>query len=236
MKNSANFLLILLISTCCAAQQPLKFTQIINTPDQAVGAQILQVAYAKLHIQIEIIEMSGKRALIESNLGRVDGEVHRIIEVGQLFPQLIRVPTQINYVEPTVFSKNTAFKLAGCKSLKEQIVGRVRGIQYAEICTKGFENVAVLPDSTLLLKALHKDVVDFAITGHFNGLVWLKKHNYKNIIPLGPALKQLALYHYIHHNHKDLVPKIDAVFKAMKASGELKELRQQYMMKILNNT
>ncbi len=82
------------------AETILRFTQIKDTPDQMVGAEIIKVAYSRIGISVETFELPGSRALKESSEGRADGEIHRIFEVGEAYPTLIRVPTPINYIEP----------------------------------------------------------------------------------------------------------------------------------------
>ena len=86
-------------------------------PDQIVGAEILKVIYAQAGISIEVIPLSGKRSLLESSQGRLDGEVNRILEIGSIYPGLIRVPTATNYIEETIFSKDITFRLNNCESL-----------------------------------------------------------------------------------------------------------------------
>jgi hypothetical protein len=46
----------------------------------------------------------------------------------------------------------------------------------------------------------------------------------------------LWVYHYLHERHKDLVPTIDGVFKAMQASGELETLREKAVQQLLQKT
>ena len=47
-----------------------------------MGVKILKAGYKCLGILIEIVEMPGKRALLESSRGRIDGEVQRNGESG----------------------------------------------------------------------------------------------------------------------------------------------------------
>ena len=110
-----------------SAQQPLKFTQIVNTPDQEIGSVIVKAAYEKLGIPVAFEILPGKRALAESSEGRADGEVHRIFEIGDEYPTLLRVPTPINYIEPSVFSKKQEFKVTDCAALRGYRIGIVRG-------------------------------------------------------------------------------------------------------------
>jgi hypothetical protein len=224
--------LLMLTSTLLVAE-PLKFAQIANTPDQMVGAEILKVVYAKLGMPIEIVAVSGKRALIESSEGRLDGEVHRIVEIDSIYPSLLKIPTAINHIEATVFSKNIDYLPVGCASLEGKLIGIVRGVIYAELCTKGLNKMAIFPDSVSLMKSLDKNIVDYVMTARFNGLVQLKKLGINSIIALKPALSKKPLFHYIHKKHAVLIPKIDSIIMAMAKSGELNLIRQKQMRIIM---
>ena len=135
--NKILFILIitLALTKVSNAQSILIFAQIQNTPDQMVGAEILKVIYSKIGITIKMVDMPGKRALNESSKGNVDGEVHRIFKIGEDYPTLLRVPTPINYIEPSVFSSKHDFKITDCSSLKNHTIGIVRGVRHAELCT-----------------------------------------------------------------------------------------------------
>ena len=232
-KFALSVILFFIFCSNSYAQEPLKFAQIANTPDQMVGAEILKAGYERLGIPIEIIEMPGKRALVESSQGKIDGEVHRIFRVGDDYPALIRVPTPINYIEPTAFAKNLNLSVSGCADLKPHRIGIVRGVKHAEDCTRGMENVQVVNNSQLLMQILHRDRVDIVITARVNGLHQLKKLNLDGIHALSPPLSREPVYHYLHKKHAALVPKIDGVFKEMQKDGTLERLREQFVGELL---
>ncbi|SFC31017.1 substrate-binding periplasmic protein [Pseudoalteromonas denitrificans] len=215
------------------AETVLKFTQIKDTPDQVVGAEILKEAYKKIGISIEILIMPGKRALKESSEGRADGEVHRIFEIGENYPTLLRVPTPINYIEPSVFSKKHHFKVTSCSALKDFDIAIVRGIKHAELCVEGMKNVIVFPYITEMLKLLDADKFDLAITAKLNGLLLKKEMNMKSIYPLSPPLSRMFVYHYLHEKNKGLVSKIDDVIIKMKETGELEIIREKAIKALL---
>ncbi len=133
--------LIFLWIGIASAHQPLTFTQIVDTPDQAIGAVIVKTAYKKLGIPVKFEILPGKRALAESSDGRADGEVHRIVEIGNQYPTLLRVPTPINYIEQSVFSKKHEFEVTDCPALQGYQIGIVRGVKHSQLCTQGMENV-----------------------------------------------------------------------------------------------
>jgi len=226
---------------CCAfllpftaySQQPLIFAQINDTPDQVIGAEILKVAYQRLGIPMDILSMPGKRALIESSKGRLAGEVHRIYRVGEDYPTLVRVPTSINYIEPSVFSNNKVFSVTGCKALKAYIIGRTRGVRHAEVCTQGMAHIKVYNDSRVLMENLKLNRVELAITAKINGIIQLTKLGQHSITVLTPPLKKMPVYHYLHEQHKALVPKIDKIFRFMHEAGELESIRSRVIQEML---
>ncbi len=235
IRNGCIFGLVLTLLSIgiASAQQPLIFTQIVDTPDQAIGAVIVKAAYEKLGIPVKFEILPGKRALMESSEGRADGEVHRIIEIGDEYPTLLRVPTPINYIEPSVFSKKHEFEVTDCPALQGYQIGIVRGVKHAQLCTQGMENVFVGDDLSSVMRMLDAGRVDLLITARINGLLMAKELGLDAIKPLSPPLSRLWVYHYLHERHKELVPTIDAVFKAMQESGELEALREQAAQQLL---
>ena len=229
----AGVLLTLLWIGIASAQQPLTFTQIVDTPDQAIGAVIVKAAYEKLGILVKFAILPGKRALIESSEGRADGEVHRIFEIGDEYPTLLRVPTPINYIEPSVFSKKHGFEVTNCSALQGYRIGIVRGVKHSQLCTQGMKNVFVGDDLGGVMRMLDAGRIDLLITARVNGLLMAKELGLDAVKPLSPPLSRLWVYHYLYKSHKDLVPVIDNVFKAMRQSGELEALRKQAVEKLL---
>ncbi|MGB1236704.1 MAG: substrate-binding periplasmic protein [Pseudomonadales bacterium] len=209
------------------ASSELVFAQIVNTPDQRVGAQIIEAAYAKLGYTVRTVEMPGKRALKESSSGRLDGEVHRIFEIADEYTSLVRVPTPLNYIESAVFTRDQDFTVTDCQALDAYAVGIVGGVKHAEICVVGLRDVQVFGTSEKMMKLLNLGRIQLAITAKVNGQVLVSQMKLSGIKPLSPALRKMPVYHYLHRKHRDLVPQIDAVFQEMQRSGELEQLRQQ---------
>jgi ABC-type amino acid transport substrate-binding protein len=218
------------------AQQPLIFTQIVDTPDQVIGAVIVKAAYENLGVPVKFVLFPGKRALMESSEGRADGEVHRISEIGDEYPTLLRVPTPINYIEPSVFSKKHGFEVTDCAALNAYKIGIVRGVKHSQLCTRGMENVFSGDNLSGVMRMLNAGRVDLVITARINGLLMAKELGLDAIKPLSPPLSRFWVYHYLHERHKKLFPKIDNVFKAMQESGELEVLREQAVQQLLQKT
>jgi len=226
---------ILIFADISYSDTTLQFTQIIDTPDQVIGAEILRAAYKKLGIPINFLTMPGKRALKESSEGRADGEIHRIFEIGNEYQTLVRVPTPINYIEPSVFSKKFNFNVTSCSALKDYHISIVRGVKHSELCTEGMKSVYIANSSTKMMKVLDAGGPDIVITARINGLWLIKKMNLQSVHPLSPPLSLMLVYHYLHEKHKNIVPKIDKIFIEMKKNGELKRLRDSTIKTILKS-
>lgn len=227
------FLLLGLCSTAFA-QSPLRFARIEGIPDQFVGGEILKVVYGRLNIPIELVDLPGRRALIESSEGRLDGEVHRNILVQTQNPTLLMLRPAINYIEPSVFSKNKRFEVAGWESIKTLDIGIVRGVGTSEAGTQGMKSVQAVGTLDQLMLMLAADRIDVAVSDAFSGLVVVNRLGLaEQIRLLTPRLQKNEIFHFLHEKHRDLVPKVERVLEDMRSSGELERLRKQLVDKYL---
>ena len=86
-----------------------------------------------------------------------------------------------------------------------------------------------------MMKFLDKGRADVALTNTVDGNLIIKKLGYTQIIPIDKPLAVLDLFTYIHQDHKDLVPKVDAMIKKMKANGEMKALVKKAEAQVIEN-
>jgi ABC-type amino acid transport substrate-binding protein len=231
--------LLCLVPFClqAQAQQSLRLARIPGFPDQMVGAGILEEVYGRLGLRVEFVDVPAKRALLLSSSGRLDGEVHRIIEVEREYPALIALHPPINYIEPAAFTKSLVPAINGWASIRDYDVGIVKGVGSSEAGTQGMKRVQSVADQDTLLKMLGAGRVELAVTDLFSGQVQMKRLNLDaRIRPLLPPLQRINIHHYLHQSHRDLVPKVEAVLRALEDSGELKRLRDRLRQKILDDT
>lgn len=229
----AIFFLIVWWATALA-QPPLRFARIENIPDQFVGGEILKVVYGRLNIPIELVDMPAMRALLESSNGRLDGEVHRNIHVQEQYPSLVMLRPAINYIEPSVFSKNFRISVHGWSSIKDYRIGIVRGVGTSEDGTRGMQRVQTVTSMEQLMQLLAADRIDVAVSDAFSGLVVVKELGLgEQIKVLEPPLQRSDIYHFLHEKHRDLVPKVERALREMQSSGELEALRRQMVDRYL---
>lgn len=99
-------------------------------------------------------------------------------------------------------------------------------------------SVHSLGNTEKMMRFLESGRADVALTNTVDGNLILKKLGLSSIVPSDKPLAVLELYHYIHEKHRGLVPRVDAVIKEMKASGELaaliKKAEKQVIEKLLH--
>lgn len=228
MKSSCLLILFFLVAIPQCVAQEYNFVSIDGLFEQQVGEKILPVVYGKLGLDIKIVSMPGKRAQREANTGRKDGDIMRIWTYGGETPNLIRVPTPYYQLETMAFvHKDSQIRLNSKADLANYNVLKVRGVKHTENITRGLKQVFNYDDTLSMMLALQDKRTSIALTNTANGFFAIKKLHIDYIIALPPPLATLDLYHYVHKKHRDLVPRLDAVIKSMKQSGELDALLRQ---------
>lgn len=234
---STAWVAIIVVTALCSsayAEPPLRFARIENIPDQFVGGEILKAVYSRLNVPIELVDLPAKRALVDSSEGRLDGEVHRNINVQTQYPTLLMIRPAINYIEPSVFSRKHRFEVSGWDSIKGYNIGIVRGVGTSEDGTRGMKNVLAVTTLDQLMQVLAADRIDVAICDAFSGLAAVKQLGLENRITLlKPPLQKNEIYHFVHEKHRDLIPKVEMVLREMQASGELELLRKEIIQRYL---
>ncbi len=224
-----------LTGTPAQAQSVIRLARIAEIPDQYVGGEMLRAVYARLNIKLEFEDVPGKRALLLSSSGELDGEIQRIGSLSEEYPTLIRVDPAINYIEPSVFTTKLHFEVNGWDSIRDHSIGIVRGVGSSEAGTRGMAHVTAATSLENLIQMLDADRFDVMVSDLFSGLVAVRKLNLQSrIYPLSPPLERIYIYHYLHERHRDLVPKVGKAIAEMEASGELARLRASLVKQVLS--
>ena len=211
----------------------LTLVTVEDSADTAAGVAVVAEAYGRLGVEVDIRGYPAQRAILLASSGEADGEVQRIDSVRELYPSLVQVHPAVNYLEASVFSSKTEFEPNGWDSLDPYCVGIIRGIKFAEAATAGM-NRHFIADYPSLFRMLEHDRIDVAVTPRVNGRYHIRSAKLDSISELGEPLARFELYHYLHERHRDLVPRIAAVLEEMRASGDMRAIRD-HANKVLMN-
>jgi len=210
----------------------IQLVTITNSAEAFISEAIVRRAYARIGYPVEVTRYPAERAITFANNGHADGEVHRINGLGKVYPNLIQVYPAINYFEGSAFSVDRDLPVDGWESLQSYRIGLIRGIKFSEVNTVGMDRYFT-GDYATLFKMLQKNRFDVAISPLINGIYQLKRQGINSITPVGPPLERFDVYHYVHRDHADLVPKLEIVFRDMLESGELIAIREQVVVELL---
>jgi polar amino acid transport system substrate-binding protein len=207
-----------------------------STDDVLTNAsrEILLYAYNQINVQVETILLPAERALVWSNQGRYDGEVSRISNVDDKYPNLIMIPVAINKFEAVVFSKKADVVVDGWESLRSYSILLRIGSKYAERGTEGM-NVRKLPSNAAVFHTLSKSWYDIAVNPRISGIVQIEKQGLTNIKIIEPPLATYMLYHYLHKKNKHLISKITHQLKKMEENGMIEKIRNEYLKSVITN-
>lgn len=210
--------------TPCNAHK-LKFSCINGLVEQKIGCYVLPYVYKRIGMDIEILPMPGKRAQRSVETGLVHGEVMRIYSYGGEVPGVIRVEPAYFYLDTTPYvRKGSGIKINSVDELRKYKVAKVRGVKHTANITAGMESVYDLDSPEQVIKYLEYGRADVALANSLNWKYLLAKTGCDNIVPAGPSLRRLPLYHYVSIRHSGLADKVGKMFTTMKENGELDEL------------
>jgi len=204
-------------------------TGIWNNEFHILAGSIIKEAYGRIGFNASIRFLPGKRALIYSSRGKVDGELSRIFEVGEQYKTLIRVPVPYLSLKGTVFFLKNNVNIGSQADLADYKSGILRGVIYSDELTSEYQRM--FGNNTYqLFNLLVKNRVDLVIATEVSGKLEaaINFNNY-DIKTANNPLVEIPIYHYLHEKNKHFVPLIEPVLRKMLQTGEISKMREEYI-------
>lgn len=217
----------LLWAASVAAQDRLTLGYGDNTMS-AASLKVLQTAYARIGVTVDGRLMPSARSLEQANRGMTDGEVMRIAAVSEESPDLIRIDVPVNTVEGILLTCRAYLEQVSLDKARELRVGIRIGNRYAEMLTKGFPHVTRLPHMDNLLDLLLAGRLDAVLVDRYWAMTRMEQPEGEALLINDPPLAVIPLYHYLHRRRADLVPAITAELQAMRDSGEIDRILNEF--------
>ncbi|UJF23595.1 substrate-binding periplasmic protein [Shewanella sp. OMA3-2] len=129
----------------------------------------------------------------------------------------------IEIQENIITLKDNASAWNNIDSIKGQVIGTVRGYLYHDDAL--FTRFDFTSERELV-KALHKNRINAAISGNLPALYWSKQFNLP--ITLAAEHSNGVLVMRLRKEHKDLLPKINAAIATLKANGTIEAMIYKY--------
>ncbi len=203
------------------------------TPLGRLMALAYREAFRQVDLELEMRNMPGLRASAEAEAGKVDGEAGRSREYGELHPTLVRVEEPFFKAATSAFTISPDLKLNGWDSLK----GKNLRVEYRAgypLLRMRLEPIVAKPLLSVIndghkgLKklALGRSDVYVDLDDAILPLLQTEEFKHDGIRIAGP-MESTPIHIYLNARHADLAPRLSAVFKAMKSSGIIDQLRER---------
>lgn len=190
--------------------------------------------FRRINIDLEVVVVPAKRALVNANSGVDDGNLLRIKGLEKSYPNLVRVPETIFSSEFIGYSMKQSQLNGDWKMLTDYNVAYVRGWKIFENNVPNRENSIVVGDATQMFNMLKEGHVDVALYEKWQGLFLANKVGLTNVHLLEPPFVRLNMYMYLNKKHKLLIPKVSRELIKMKQDGSYQKIFNQTLGVLLN--
>ena len=215
------------------SRRRLVISAIANEQTHELAKEVVRVAYEKMGMEVQFLDLPARRGLEWANSGKTDGDLARIDGTDKKFTNLIKISTPVILFKGVVFTKNIERNIRSWEELKGLSVGIIGGIRYSDIGTKGLDRV-IAKDMVQLFMLLAKERIDVAVAVLDAGKIEINRH-YRGakLHVIGQPLLVAPLFHFVHKKNRDLVSQLESVLTEMEESGETSKICEQTMNKAL---
>jgi len=200
----------------------LTFLDHDSNPLKEAVETILARAYGPFDISIDVKLTPSKRALQYNNSGLYDGELFRVPLVEADYPNLVKVPVEVGYIEFTAYSIRRDVTVKHWSDLSNYRVGAQLGVTKIEQEAKDFAVswAPTLDAAFLMLASKRVDLVVASRLVACDHLLRLKTENPKlEGIHEVAVLERAPIYHYLTKTHAHLVPVLAEQLETLRRNG-----------------
>lgn len=190
----------------------------LSTPDHTGHLdEVLKEAFRRAGQPLRLAMTPSERGLINANNGSADGDANRIAGLEKLYPNLVRVP-EPNMSYEFVALARKPLDVKDWSDLKPLRVGFITGWKILEENVPT-GNVIKAEGLDQLLTLLAAGRVDVALCERKSGQLRAEELGLKDVRVLEPSLARRDMFIYLNRRHADLVPRLAAALRSMKADG-----------------
>ncbi|CAM3854365.1 hypothetical protein VA7868_00090 [Vibrio aerogenes CECT 7868] len=241
---SVSFLILLLFSPEGTAHQAtpekehkfrLSMFEAPDTRQSDMMTRLYQDLFRRLGIAVEIESLPMKRASMQANSGKIDGEAARIASYGKIHTHMRRVDFPVAQVIFVAYARKSDQMISedGWDALVKgnYRIGYLRGILFSERMLHDKISPVLLSQAKSVRQGLLKVLygrTDLFI--HTRG-DYLEKEKMNDRLVEASVVQTVPLYMYVHQSHQALIPKIEQALHQMKEEGRFLEICHQIYQK-----
>ncbi|MCW8826249.1 MAG: transporter substrate-binding domain-containing protein [Gammaproteobacteria bacterium] len=189
--------------------------------------------FRRVGIELEVVIVPAKRALVNSNKGIDDGNLLRIKGLEKSYPNLVRVPESIFDSEFVGYSLSPLSLQGEWKKLEGYTTSYVRGWKIFENNIPRNENNVVVGEARQMFELLKEGRTDVVLYEKWQGLLLAKQSGVEGIQVLDPPFVKLNMFMYLNKKHSAIVPKVADELKQMKNDGSYRQIFEQTLGRLI---
>ena len=230
------FLALALNIPASAADKSLAFGATDEAPAFAIEflENVSSELFKQLGYSISVEKLPNARALSKANAGELDGDLARVHETHQFYPNLVIVDEPIFSLHVVMVTKSLYKPIKNWQDLLPYRVGTIRGfiLPKLRLDAMNHQQVSYSNNHDSLLKMLHNDRIDIAIS--YDTFI-LSNTQYANLKIEEESIESVDLYILLHKKHATLAKQATKVLANMKKDGSYDTLLQKFKNKSLKN-
>ena len=238
MKSVRLFLQLLLLKMAVFSSSPVAETMTIGAPEGhhllPLGQSLIEAVYQPLNVQTEILALPSLRSLSMANSGELDAEMVRIAEVGDSYPNLLRIPTPLLMLQLELVTATPNMTLDNIRQARKgRIVIQLNSVKAQRLV--GHLEPVIVHSVEQQLKLLASGKVDFALIDSIKGLDLTTGYSSAERPLYQTVLLQEPAYHFLHKKHQALLLSLNQSVQDLQVSGRIEELVQQFRQQLLQH-
>ena len=217
--------LLLLCAAGAVASRPFTINTGFTPPVSAIFEQIMIELFRRQSVEVDFHEVSAERSLMLVDGGVDDAECCRIPPVVlKQYHNLLAVPESVFVVRFSAFTTKRDVRIEDWEDLQSHSVGTVTGWK---ILVNNIQRIQPreyyeLNNPAAMFRMLDKGRLEVATLGFLSGMQVIRELGLQDVVvPQEPPLATRELYLMLNRRHADLVPRLAATIRDMKADGTI---------------
>jgi polar amino acid transport system substrate-binding protein len=196
---------------------------IADDPMFVICRKVLEEAYRRIGIKMNLATMPGERSLILANSGKTDGDLCRTKGALSGYANLLMVGPPLTRAEVVAFSK-TALPINNWEDLSRYEIGYERGVKVVEQNTLGM-NVDIASNAESGYKKLLIGRTDVYVDTRISGLYMLRRLGYPRP-HVSPPLETFTMHHFVNVKNAALIGKLSEALEQMQKEGAIARIER----------
>ena len=180
--------------------------------------RLLTIAFERAKVPVVFKRLPLARSVEMANDGEIDGDLGRIAEVGAQYPNIVSVPTPVNWLDSAVCGADPALRTMTRAEVRKLRVVYARGTLALMRYTEGMASIESSTRDAGIEMVLNRRV-DITVAAYTDVQPRLQDGSLRGLTLWPCAWATGNLYLALNRRHAALVPRLDAVLQQMQHEG-----------------